>query len=147
MIMLKTWMTVLAALAMFTGCTNLSTLAPAGSMPRIEGTPGKAVVYLVRTRPDTSYLAAPVELDGRMIGTDYAGTYFRLELTPGRHRLSGYAQDSGAITLDVQADRIYFVQHSVAGSWRATNPNSFFTVISERRARAALTGTQSAGNV
>jgi hypothetical protein len=146
--MLKTLIgTALFAFALLTGCTSLSTLPPAGSSPRVEGTPGKAVVYLVRTRPDISYLAAPLIVDDRMIGATHAGTYFRLELTPGRHQIRGYGEDPGVITLDLQGDRVYFIQQSVAGSWRATNPQSFFTMLTENRGRAALVNTQNAGNV
>ena len=118
--MLKTLMSVtVLALALLTGCTSMSTLPPDGSSPRVEGTPGKAVVYVVRTRPDVSYLAAPILMDDHMIGATYAGTYYRLELPAGRHQLRGYGQDPGTLTLDLQADRVYFIQHTVAGSWRA----------------------------
>jgi len=44
----------------------------------------------------------------------------------------------------VQPDRIYFVQHTVSGSWRATNPHSFFSMMNEARARAALATSISA---
>jgi hypothetical protein len=108
--------------------------------PAIEGAPGKAVIYVVRTRPDTSNLTGALTLDGQMIGATHEGTYLRVEVSPGRHRISGYGQDSGAVTLDTQADRIYFVQHSVAGSWRAQSPHSFFTIIDENRARRAMAG-------
>jgi hypothetical protein len=140
--MLKALIGIFAAV-MLAGCAPMST-APQYSGPTIQGTPGKAVVYLVRTRPDLSYLTATVKVDDEIIGATYAGTYFRLELAPGRHRLSGYAQDNGALTLDVQADRIYFVQHTVSGSWRATSPHSFFRVIDEARGRAALAGAMHA---
>jgi len=129
---------VLAAIAILAGCNSMSLYNPQAQGPRIEATPGKAVIYVVRTRPDMSYLTAPIMLDDRMIGSTYAGTYYRLEVDPGRHRISGYSADNGAITLDVQADRIYFVQHTVSGSWRATNPHSFFSMMNEARARAAL---------
>ena len=49
------------------------------------------------------------------------------------------------ITLDLHADRIYFVEQKVAGSWRVTNPESFFSVIDERRARAVLVGAERMG--
>jgi hypothetical protein len=113
--------------------------------PQIQSTPGKAVIYIVRSRPDLSYLTAPLTLDERMIGATHAGTYMRLEVAPGRHRITGYAQDSGAITVDTQADRVYFVQHRVAGSWRSTNPFSHFQLIDESRARAAMAGAELAG--
>ena len=112
---------------------------------RVEGTPGMAVIYLVRPSPDLSYLPATIVLDDQLIGSTHAGTYYRLEVPPGRHRIRGYAHDTGAITVDVQADRIYFVRHSVSGSWRATNPYSFFEMMDEARARAAMVGAVRAG--
>lgn len=142
--MLRIWLGIVAAIAMLAACAPMSPQTQS-TAPRIEGTPGKAVIYVVRTRPDMSYLAAPLVLDDQMIGATHAGTYFRLEVTPGRHRLTGYAQDNGAINLDVQADRVYFVQHTVSGSWRATSPHSFFRVIDESRARGALAGAIRAG--
>jgi hypothetical protein len=143
--MLKISLAIIATVVSLAGCASMST-GPGSSAatPAIQGTPGKAVIYLVRTRPDTSYLTGALTLDDQMIGATYAGTYLRLEVAPGRHRIAGYGQDTGAITLDTQADRIYFVQHSVAGSWRAQSPHSFFTVIDEARARARMAGAVNA---
>jgi hypothetical protein len=138
--MSKTWIRVFSVLALLSGCAQLGPTPAPQQAVRIENTPGMAVVYLVRTRPDISYLTAPIVVDEKYIGPTYAGTYMRLELPAGRHVISGYAADNGAITLNVQADRVYFVQHSVSGSWRATSPHSFFTVIDEPRARAAMAG-------
>ena len=92
----------------------------------------------MRTRPDLSYLPTTIKLNDQMIGSTYAGTYFRLEVQPGRHVLTGYGEDNGSITLDVQADRLYFVQHTVSGSWRATSPHSFFRIIPESEGRAVV---------
>jgi hypothetical protein len=99
------------------------------------------VIYVVRTRPDASYLTAPITLDGDPIGATFSGTYMRLEVPAGQHRLSGAFQDIGAITLNVQADRVYFVQHTVIGSWRSPNPMSSFLLLDEPRGRAALART------
>jgi hypothetical protein len=143
--MFKTWIGIIAALTALAACAPMSPAPGAGAAPAIQSSAGKGVIYLVRTRPDTSYLTGAITLDGDMIGATYAGTYMRLEVAPGRHRIGGYGQDTGAITLDVQPDRVYFVQHSVAGSWRAQSPHSFFTVIDERRARAAMAGASRAG--
>jgi hypothetical protein len=138
MIMLRIWISAIATIAALTACAPMATQPQSAAAPRIEATPGKAVVFIVRTRPDLSYLATPLIVDDQMIGASYAGTYFRLELPPGRHRISGYGQDNGAMTFDVQPDRVYFIQHTVSGSWRATNPHSFFSVMNEGRARAAM---------
>ena len=128
---------MLVVLALLTACAPLSP-DPAAQAVRIESTPGMAVIYLVRTVPDVSYLATPVVIDDRMIGSTFAGTYYRIEVPAGHHRLRGYAQDSGSLDLELQADRVYFVQHTVSGSWRATSPNSFFRLMDETNARAAM---------
>ena len=144
--MTKTWVCIFVAFAGLAACAPMApTPAPGAAAPAIQGTPGRAVIYVVRTRPDTSYLTGQLTLNGDPIGATYAGTYMRLEVPPGRHRIGGYAHDTGAIALDVQADRVYFVQHSVSGSWRAQSPHSFFTVIDENRARAAMAGASRAG--
>lgn len=144
--MLKTWPGILASLVLFAACApmGLSPRSPTAA-PQVQGTPGKAVIYVVRSRPDLSYLTATLTLDDQLIGSTHAGTYMRLEVSPGRHRLSGFAQDNGAITLDVRSDRVYFVQHTVSGSWRATNPHSFFRVIDENTARGVMRGAQLVG--
>jgi hypothetical protein len=136
--MLKTWIGMLSVIALLSGCAQMGPSPAEHQNVRIEGTPGRAVVYIVRTYPDLSYLTTPVVVADRMVGATHAGTYIRVELPPGRHVISGYAQDNGAMTLDMQADRVYFVRQTVSGSWRATNPHSFFSVIDEARARAAM---------
>ena len=144
--MLKRSFVMLATLALVSACAPMTAPTQSAAAPRIEGAPpGKAVVYVVRTRPDMSYLTAPLVFDDTMIGSTHAGTFFRIEAVPGRHRISGYAGDNGSMVLDLQPDRVYFVQHTVSGSWRATNPHSFFSVMDEGRARAAIARSIPAG--
>lgn len=125
--------------AALVACTPLPPTPQDIQAKRFEITPGKAVVYLVRTYPDLSDLPATVLLDDQQIGATYAGTYFRLEVPPGRHEIRGYAADNGSIKIDVEADRIYFIRHSVAGDWRATNPYSVFELMDHASGRAAVT--------
>lgn len=145
--MLKIWTGVFAVLAVLAGCAQMS-IGPqsGGVVPQIQGTPGKAVIYLVRAKPDmTSNMTTSVMLDDTMIGSTQAGTYFRLETTPGRHRLRGMGSDGGSIALDLQPDRVYFVEQTVAGHWREGSATSFFRLIDESRARGAMAGAVSAG--
>jgi hypothetical protein len=76
--------------------------------------PGKAVIYLVRSNADITYDVAGVMLDEQMIGSTYIGTYLRLVVEPGRHRISGFAGDSGSLVVDVTPGQIYFIQQSVS---------------------------------
>jgi hypothetical protein len=145
MIMLKIWSGIFAVLAVLAGCVSIGPQA-GGAVPEIQGTPGKAVIYLVRSKPDlTGNMTTSVMLDRAMIGSTQAGTYFRLEVAPGPHRISGMGSDGGAISLDVQSDRVYFVEQTVAGHWREASASSFFRVIDEARARAAMAGAVKAG--
>jgi hypothetical protein len=80
---------------------------------RFEPVPGKAVIYVVRNRPDLSDDAATIMVDDRMVGTTYPGTYLRVVVEPGRHQIRGYAGDNGRFVLDVPPDGVYFVQQSV----------------------------------
>ena len=143
--MLKRSFVMLATLALLSACAPMTPPLQTAGSARVEGAPGKAVVYVVRTNPDLSYLTATIVFDDTMIGSTHAGTYFRIEAAPGRHRISGYAEDNGSMVLDLQPDRVYFIQHTVSGSWRATNPHSFFSVMDEGRARAAIARSIPAG--
>ena len=79
---------------------------------RFEPVAGKAVVYLFRDRPDLTDNAVTFTLDGAHSGTLYRGTYYRLELAPGRHRFAGYAADIGNFEITLEAGGIYFIRHS-----------------------------------
>lgn len=144
--MLRLSAAVLALGLALAGCASFYPSPQAMQAVSIQGTPGKAVIYLVRGDPDLSIVAAQIALDGELLGTSYAGTYFRVEVPAGRHRFSGYGVDGGNITLDVQADRVYFVQQYVAGIRRSpTSLTSSYKVIDETKARATMVGASRAG--
>jgi hypothetical protein len=134
--MLKTWIGIFATAMLLAACAMPA--QPDPQSVQIEGAPGAAVIYVVRSKPDIGPLPAQVVLNDRNAGATYPGTYLRLEVPAGRHRLTGYGHDNGAITLETQAGSIYFVQQQVGGNWRANSPHSFFAVIDEKRARAMM---------
>ena len=143
--MLKTLTGVFVLIAALAGCAPMPPAADPQSV-RIEGTPGMSVIYLMRSNPDWSYIPTQVYIDDKMIGTIHAGTYYRIEVPAGRHRFSNFGIDGGTLTIDTQANGIYFVQQRVAGSWRTSqSPSSAFTIIDEARARAVMAGAERAG--
>ena len=111
---------------------------------RFEFAPGKAVVYLVRDLQDFSREASTVMLNDQMMGSTYPGTFFRWELEPGRHQIRGYAGDAGSITIAVAADRMYFVQQTVARPFHGFE-QSFFRPVPESYGRAAVLRGELAG--
>jgi hypothetical protein len=111
---------------------------------RFEMVPGKAVIYLVRDDPDVSRDPGTLMLDDMMMGSSYPGTYFRWVVDPGRHQIRGYAGDTGSITMDVSADRMYFVQHSYSRGFFGFG-QSFFRVVPESYGRGAVLRGELAG--
>jgi hypothetical protein len=126
------WLTLALA-----GCAPLPPTPQDIEAKRFELVPGKAVIYVVRDRPDISREAATVMLDDTMMGTTYPGTYFRWVVEPGRHQIRGFAGDAGSMNLDVAADRMYFVQQSYTRGYTGFG-QSFFRPIPEAYGRGAV---------
>ena len=75
--------------------------------------PGAATVYVYRSPLDTDYEDNVLYVDGRLIGSTVPGTYFRMNLPPGKHRLHGTGIDQGQLALDARPGRLYFVELTV----------------------------------
>ena len=145
--MWKTRIGTFALLALLAACVQLPPTPEDIQAKKFEAAPGKAVVYLVRPYPDIGDSAATVVLDDQMMGSTYMGTYFRWEMPPGRHRIAGYAGDTGIIMVDLQPDRVYFVEQNVRGGGRAPSPTSFFRMIPEPRGRALVMNAMLVGRL
>jgi hypothetical protein len=137
---MKDWAGMLAVLLALVACAQ----------PKLEGDPqsvslaaapaGMSVIYLVRSTRDWSTNASVVFIDERWLGTTGAGVYYRIEVPPGRHRLSGYAFDQGSITLDTQPNGVYFVEQHVQGMFNRAQVmhSSEFAIIDDARARELI---------
>lgn len=103
---------------------------------KFEIPPGRGVVYIVRDEGGFNQDGATLSLDDAMTITTYPGTYYRWEVDPGRHRIAGYASDSGNISVNVEAGRIYFVQQWVA--FGMLGPRSRFSQVPPDHGRATV---------
>lgn len=135
----------LATLLAIAACAPLPPTPQDIEAKQFRPVPEKAVVYLFRDAPDFADDAAAVMVNDSIQGTTYPGTYFRLELAPGRHRVSGFAGDSGIIEFEVQPGTIRFLQQSVART-PSRLYSSYFRFVGESYGREAvlrseLTGT------
>jgi hypothetical protein len=129
-------LSVAIALVLFGGCAPLP-LSPEDLQARkFESVPDKAVIYIVRNSPDITSFAGTIWLGETAMITTHPGTYYRWEVAPGTHRISGFARDNASITLRTEAGKIYFVQHSVSG-FRSADV-SFLQAIGEREGRATV---------
>lgn len=125
------------------GCAQLPPTPHDTQAKRFEALPDKVVIYLVRDHPDFNDSPATVWLDDRGTVTTYPGTYYRWEVAPGRRRIAGFAGDAGAITLDAEPGRIYFVQQRLSpwGRFR----QSYFHPVPEPHGRAVVMRSQLIG--
>jgi hypothetical protein len=137
----RAFLFLLLALA---ACAQLPPTPEDIAAKRFEPVSGQSVIYLVRPAPDASYDAATLWLDDQMVGSTYAGTYFRWVVPPGRHRIAGYAGDSGNIVLDTAPGRVYFVYQSF-GRPLGFSGLSYFQLIDERSGRAMVMQSRLAG--
>ena len=107
---------------LFTSCATVP-LAPPGLdtvAKEFKPHPDKAIIYIVR--PGALYGAAfnltPV-LDQKMLGALKGGTYAVVEVEPGPHQVAVFAaENTGIVSLDAEAGRLYFVRVQPAmGVW------------------------------
>jgi uncharacterized protein DUF2846 len=112
------WKSVLVAL-LLAGCAQLPPSAEDIQAQRFEPVPGKAVIYIVRDNLG-AHLDHSLWLDDSTLITTHTGTYYRWVVAPGTHRISGDAESTALLTLNVEAGKLYFVHHIVYGvEWNA----------------------------
>ena len=130
------WRVLMIALTLaLAGCQQLPLTPEDIQARKFEAVPDKVVIYLVRDSPDFSSIQSQVSVGDKLLLKTYPGTYYRWEVPPGMHRISGYGSDIGAISVQAERGRIYFVQQRVSGIYMA---NSMFAVVGEPEGRAAV---------
>ena len=111
---------------------------------KIDPVAGKAVVYIVQP-PFGTYDAGLLLDESTQIRT-WPGTFYRWVTTPGAHAIrSSQANLSARIKLDVEAGKVYFVQHTVNGI-RGSTTDASLGVISEKLGREQVAKGRSCCN-
>jgi hypothetical protein len=136
---------ILVVVFLLAGCVQIPLSQQEIQARKFEAVAERAVIYLARDYPDFSDVPAAVYLDDSASVTIYAGTYYRWEAEPGRRRISGFGPDTGAITLDVQAGRIYYVQMRVVPLARFHQ--SHYRLVAEPHGRAVVARGRLAGGL
>jgi len=137
------WRALLLLLALGGCITPLPPTPQDLQAKKFEVVPGQSVIYLFR-QPAINREAATLWLDDRVMGSTYSGTYFRWVVPPGRHRIAGYAGDSGSITIDTAPGRIYFVEQVYSNGFMLTR-QSYFRLVDENFGRTAVLQSELAG--
>ncbi len=130
------WRSLLIVTAL-AGCVQLPPTPADTQAKRFEPVPDKAVVYVVR-QPMDSIVAGGLMLDNGEQVTTLGGTYYRWEVTPGAHRIVGTPPSSASISFNAEPGKIYFLRHTVIGTWRAGPQLASLTAIGEAEGRALV---------
>jgi len=107
-----------------------ATLALAACVATPEATPerdAEAKRFIPRPDAATIYVYRPgfqpadrndpaLHVDDRLIGETLPGTFFRVEVPPGRHVLHAFGAGGSQVEIDTQAGELHFVALEVSGS-------------------------------
>jgi len=101
------------------GCTSTpqATVESDAAAKHYVTHPGYAALYVFR---DEFYNRRDLDdtvlfVNDRLIGNTLPGTYYRIDVGPGEHVLSGHGQDQGKLKIRVAAEETAFVHLIVAG--------------------------------
>ncbi|MFN7085962.1 MAG: hypothetical protein ACK4N4_04970 [Burkholderiales bacterium] len=123
--------------ALFTACAPLPPTPQDLQAKKFEAVPNQSVIYIVRTPMDSRQVGSLMLDDGGSL-TTYRDTYYRWVVAPGRHRIAGFGQQNAVITLDTEAGKIYFVEHTVLGTTRTGAAFTFLRRMDEQAGREAV---------
>jgi Protein of unknown function (DUF2846) len=86
---------------------------------RFDAHPDAATIYVYRSEFNRAPGESVLYMDGRLIGGTLPGSFYRIDVAPGRHTLHGVGIDAGMLALETRPGQLYFVSLTViAGSSR-----------------------------
>jgi hypothetical protein len=102
---------------LFAGCASTpeATLERDADAKQFNSHPGNSTVYVYRPDSETPDSDTVLWIDGRLIGATLPKTYFRINLDPGKHKLSGMGHDNGTLNIETRPGELYFVSLYVLG--------------------------------
>lgn len=111
---------------------------------KFEAVPGQAVIYIVRPVVD-GRVSGPLSFSGTsdsgMISTE-PGTYYRWETAPGTLRVEAFGASTASVTVQAEAGKIYFIEHTAHGSIRNGLQYQGLRRIDENRGRHMVNAAQ-----
>lgn len=122
-------LTTFAASMAVVACTQIPPSQKEIADKKMEPVAGKAVVYIVQNAIGT--YQAGLLLDGKDRIVTWPDTYYRWETSPGAHSIrSSEPNLSARIQLQLEAGKVYFVEHRVTGL-RGSTTDANLQVIGE----------------
>lgn len=106
---------------------------------KMEPVPGKSVVYIAQNPFGAYDYAAGLAFDDGTRITTYPRTFYRWVTSPGTHTIrSAEGMLNASITLQVEAGKIYYLEHQVTGTWGSTT-DAWLSKIDDNLGRQMVT--------
>ncbi len=104
---------IITAIAV-SGCASVKKADSAkdSEVKQFVASPNKAQVYIYRNEVLGAALAMPVTVDGKLIGKTGPKSFFKLDLTEGKHTLTSQGSES-TLDLNTENGKIYYVWQEV----------------------------------
>ena len=119
---------------LLTGCAS----TPQASRERdaeasqFASAPAHSTLYVYRPEFDNSDWDTVLWINGRLVGATLPRTFFRVNVEPGKHTLTGMGYDNGRFTLETRPGELYFIAlSSISG-------NSLFWQVSPETGKQAI---------
>lgn len=114
--MFKKSITIIAASMILVGCAARVPMASEEEDEAIKTFAAKADVaglYIYRNESMGKLFRMDVELDGKPLGQIGSGTFFYLEVAPGRHTVTSHAENTSEVTFDAVAGKPLYIWNEV----------------------------------
>lgn len=107
----------LLVVTLLAGCASTPQASPDrdSEAKQFSTHPASSTLYVYRPYFDSPDMDTVLWINGRLIGATLPGAYFRVNLDPGKHTLSGMGYDNGTFTLETRPGELYFVSLQVLG--------------------------------
>jgi hypothetical protein len=102
------------ALLTLTACASVPMEAPNmdSEAKTFTPVPDKSVLYIVRDTSMGAAISIPVLVDGKLVGSTVAHSYFRVIVVPGNHDLWAKASYDAKMSIATEAGKIYYIDQS-----------------------------------
>jgi len=95
--------------------------------------PGKGRVYVYRNEFMGRQVKIPITLDGKLMGSTLAKTFFAFDVSPGSHEVGCVGENPAKATVDVKpGEAVYVWQEIKMGMWAA---RCAMNVVDEKKGR------------
>ena len=107
-----------AVFALLAGCVQIPHSPEEIQAKKFENVPDKAVIYIVRAYPGGFDGHGALTLDDAATITMFGGNFYRWEVPPGPHQITGVGPDMSRLIVNAEAGKLYFVEHRIFGHHR-----------------------------